>query len=76
MFGTAWLIDTLERAAKTAAQTILAAVGLDAANVLSADWGQVLSLGAGATIISVLTSIVSAPRGNTLSPASAAKDSL
>lgn len=73
MFGTAFLKDALERALKTLAQTVLAAIGLDAANVINADWGQVLSLGAGATIISVLTSVVSAPRDDTISPASAVK---
>ncbi|MFG2144141.1 holin [Streptomyces sp. NPDC048696] len=48
---------TGERAVRTAAQTLVAALGLDSAGVLHADWGDGLSLAAGAGLLAVLTAI-------------------
>lgn len=50
-------IDTIERAVKTFAQAMLAYFGAGVLNVLSADWGEALSVGAGAAVLSVLTSL-------------------
>lgn len=73
MFSLAWLKDAVERAVKTAAQTAVTVLGADAVNVLSVDWETVVGLGLGAAVVSVLTSIASAPREATLSPASFVK---
>lgn len=48
---------TFERAVRTAAQTLVAALGLDTAGVLHADWGDGLSLAGGAALLAVLTAI-------------------
>jgi hypothetical protein len=60
--GQFWLA-TLERAAKTAAQCLLSLlfVGDFALNVFQFDWLPALGVTAGAVLISVLTSILSAP---------------
>ncbi len=56
--------DALERAAKTAAQTLLAFFGADALDVLNADWGQALSVSAGTVVLSLLSSVVSYNAGH------------
>lgn len=48
---------TGERAVRTATHTLVAALGLDSAGVLHADWGDGLSLAAGAALLAVLTAI-------------------
>lgn len=63
MFTVTWLKDTLERALKTFAQSALATLGLGSVDVLAVNWVGVLSVGAGAAIISVLTSAASEPLG-------------
>ena len=52
--------DALERAIKTFAQTLVALLGAGAIDVLQVDWGQRLSVSAGAALVSVLTSIATA----------------
>ncbi|MEV6526899.1 holin [Longispora sp. NPDC051575] len=65
---------TAERALKTFAQTLIAALTLGAVagtigvDVLSVDWATALSLSAGATLLSVLTSVASGPIGAPGSP--------
>jgi hypothetical protein len=56
--GDFWL-DLAERAIKTFAQTVLATFGAGALDVLHADWGNALALGAGAALLSVLSSLLS-----------------
>ena len=51
----------LIRAARTAAQAALAALGTNAVNVLDADWQQVAALSAGAAVVSLLTSVAFPP---------------
>jgi hypothetical protein len=58
-----FLLDLTERAIKTFAQAVLATFGAGALNVLHADWGNALALGAGASVLSVLTSLVSIKLG-------------
>jgi hypothetical protein len=58
-----FLLDALERMIKTFAQTVLATFGAGALNILHADWGNALSLGLGAALLSVLTSLVSIKLG-------------
>ena len=57
-----------ERAVKTAAQTLLALLGAGALDVLHVPWTGGLSVAAGAAVLSLLTSIVSAPASPTGSP--------
>lgn len=59
-----FLKDAAERAVKTFAQTLLAYFGADAFNVLEANWGNGLSVAAGAVALSVLTSLGSFQFGN------------
>lgn len=65
MLTSAFWVGALDRAVKSFAQTLLliwgAGSGLD---LLHVDFGSAISLGAGAAVLSVLTSIVSAPLGN------------
>lgn len=57
-----------ERAVKSFAQAVLAVFGAGVFNVLNADWENALSIGAGAAVLSLLTSVVSAGVGPTGSP--------
>jgi hypothetical protein len=56
--------DALERAVKTFAQTLIAVFAIgDGFDAFHADWGNALSLAAGATFLSVLTSLASIKLG-------------
>jgi hypothetical protein len=63
MFTVSWLKDAAERAIKTFAQSALATLGLGTLDVLTVNWVGVVSIGAGAALISVLTSVASEPVG-------------
>lgn len=57
--------DLLERAVKTFAQALIAFWGADGVlDVVSADWGEALSVAAGAALLSVLTSLASLKLGH------------
>lgn len=58
----------LERALKTLAQALIAAVGTERLGILELDWPQIFSLGATAAVLSLLMSVVSAPFGPTGTP--------
>lgn len=58
-----WL-DALERAVKTAAQTAAALIGTGAVGIIDVDWQNIASVSAVAAILSVLTSVASAPAGD------------
>ncbi|MFB6813126.1 holin [Streptomyces sp. NPDC056347] len=60
--GAFWAA-TAERAVRTAAQTLLAALGLTAADVLDADWGQALALSGSSAVLAVLTALSTAGTG-------------
>ncbi|MFE4336081.1 holin [Streptomyces sp. NPDC056831] len=64
MFTSAFWLATAERAVRTAAQTLVATLGLDAAGVLDVDWGQGLSLAGSATLLAVLTAITTSGSGD------------
>jgi hypothetical protein len=59
MFDHFFLVDTAERAVKTAAQSALLSIGADQANALTADWQTVASFALGGAVLSVLTSLAS-----------------
>lgn len=63
MFTWIFWKQVLERAIKTFAQGGAALLVGDGIGVLEADWGKALSVAALAAVLSVLTSIVSAPVG-------------
>lgn len=73
MFTRSFWRQALERAAKSAAQAVVAVLIADGANILTLDWavvgGAVLTGGA----LSVLTSIVSLPLGEPGSPSAVAE---
>jgi len=62
-------IDAGERAAKTGAQSMLLAIGQDAAgfDLFGADILNVIGFGAGGVVFSVLTSVASVKRTGTAS---------
>jgi hypothetical protein len=69
MFSKTFLRETAERAVKSAAQALLGLWALDAGfNVVNADFGMALGIAGGAAVLSVLTSVVSAPFGKGGSP--------
>jgi hypothetical protein len=64
MFNIQWLRDATERALKSAAQAIVLALGASQGfDLFSADWQNVAGIAAGAAVLSVLTSVISAPLG-------------
>ncbi|MDN5852451.1 MAG: holin [Actinomycetia bacterium] len=70
MLTSRFWLNTGERAAKTLAQALLALwlAGDGALNVITVDWRAALGVAAGAALISVLTSIVSAPAADRGTP--------
>jgi hypothetical protein len=64
MFTLTWLKDAAERALKTAAQSILGILTLGGVDVVHLNWGDTFAIAGTATVISVLTSIVSVGVGN------------
>jgi hypothetical protein len=56
--------DAAERAVKTFAQTLLAYFGAGVFDVLHANWGNGMSVAVGATVLSVLSSLVSVNLGH------------
>ncbi|WP_406739861.1 holin [Streptomyces atratus] len=63
MFSKAFWAATAERTVRTAAQTLIATLGLDTAGVLDVDWGQGLSLTGSAAFLAVLTAISASGAG-------------
>ncbi len=56
--------DAGERAVRTIAQALLALLGTDALGIVGLDWAQMLSVAAGAGLMSVLTAIVATGVGD------------
>ncbi len=64
MFSRTFLIDLAERAAKSAAQAVILAVGAAKGfDLFSADFANLAGIAAGAAVLSALTSIASEPFG-------------
>jgi hypothetical protein len=59
MFTTKFWKRAAERAAKTAGQSAILAIGADQLNALSADWATVAGFALGGAVLSVLTSLAS-----------------
>jgi hypothetical protein len=57
--------DLAERAGKTFVQSLLAVVGVQGVTVLDVDWATAAAVGGTATLVSVLTSLLSFTFGNT-----------
>jgi hypothetical protein len=72
MFKKLFWAGTFERAVKTFCQTLLAYFGANAVGLLHADWLGALDVAGGATVLSVLTSLVTATTVVATSPLSAA----
>jgi len=58
-----FILDLVERAVKTLAQSLIAYFAAGAVNVLSADWGEALAVAGTAALLSVLTSLLSLKLG-------------
>jgi len=56
--------DAGERVVRTMAQALLALMGTDALGIVGLDWAQMLSVAAGAGIMSLLTAIVATGIGD------------
>jgi hypothetical protein len=54
-----FVVDAVERAAKTAAQAALLVIGADQANVLTLDWQNLAGFAGGGFLLSLLTSVAS-----------------
>ncbi|GAA2945893.1 MULTISPECIES: holin [Streptomyces] len=52
-----------ERSVRTAAQTLVATLGLDTLGVLDLDWGQGFSLAGSAALLAVLTAVAASGGG-------------
>lgn len=63
MWTPAFWKDAAERAIKTGVQSLIATFGVGT-TVLEMDWGAALAVSGTATLLSVLTSIVSEPVGD------------
>lgn len=59
-----FLTDTAERVVRTFAQALLAYFAAGAVNVVSADWGEALTVGATAALIALLTCVVARLKGD------------
>jgi hypothetical protein len=57
-----------ERAVKTFAQTLVALVGVEMVGIHAVDWPEMISVGAMAALLSVLTSVASANFGKNPGP--------
>ncbi len=65
MFTKRFFTDSAERAVKTAAQTSVALLTADGVlGLLDVDWGQGASVVGLAALVSLLTSVASAPAGD------------
>jgi hypothetical protein len=68
MFDSRFWIAASERAVKTFAQSLLALIGTGAVGIMDLDWLQMLGISVTATLMSVLTSVVSANFGSNPGP--------
>lgn len=57
-----------ERAVKTVAQTAVALIGAEAFDIFVFDWSALFAVSAGAGILSILSSVASAPVGERQDP--------
>lgn len=64
MFDFYFWTAAAERALKTLAQTLVALIGANAVSVMELDWPQMLGVAGTAAVVSILTSLASAPFGN------------
>jgi len=65
MYTAAFWTGAFDRAIKSFAQMLLVLWGAsDVFNIFEVNWVQTLGIGAGALVVSLLTSIISAPVGD------------
>lgn len=62
MFTAQFWRETIERALKTAAQSLILALGIgEGFNIFAVDWGVAGGFAGGGLVLSLLTSLASAP---------------
>lgn len=64
IYSKSFLIDATERAVKTFAQATVATLGAGTVDLINTNWAGALSIGAGAALVSLLTSLGSEQFGN------------
>lgn len=74
MWSRRFWAQVAERAAKSAAQAAIGLYPLDKLDVLQADWRLALGVAGGAAVLSVLTSVVTAPIGEPDDPSAVHRD--
>lgn len=75
LFTRAFWADAAERALRTAAQSVLLAIGGDRLfNVLDADLSVLIGAAASGALLALLTAVVASGRDGTVSPASLVKE--
>lgn len=68
MFTLAFWKATGERSVRTFAQVLVGSLGLDTLGIINANWGEGLALGAGASVLTVLTAVATSGGGGTEGP--------
>lgn len=63
MLTAAFWKATAERSVRTFAQVLIASLGLDSAGIVHANWGDGLSLAAGAALLALLTAVAASASG-------------
>lgn len=64
MWSAKFWRDTAERTVRTMAQTLLALLGNEMINVVTLDWGQIVSVTVGAGVVAVCTALVASGVGD------------
>lgn len=64
MWSAKFWRDTAERTIRTMAQTLLALLGNEMINVVTLDWGQIVSITVGAGVVAVCTALVASGVGD------------
>jgi hypothetical protein len=63
VLGKTFWVEAVERATKTAAQAAVLVIGADQINAFALNWGDLAGFAAGGFVLSLLTSVASAPFG-------------
>jgi orotate phosphoribosyltransferase len=74
MFTRTFWLSASERALKTGAQVLVVFLGADVVNAFAVDYERAAGIALGGVVVSYLTSVVSAPAGDTGTPSLVGED--